>query len=514
MNTESNKFRDNLVHYAIYAIIAFILISTILSFWNRYVTYDTRAIIEKARDTEHLLMAIQEEVVNDATMSVHAFANTRDTSFAHHLQKIFISKDSIFRRLTENLQDYKYETASLKQIHASVHEYLLEAQRLVKSLQQDTSTTSSEQLQAFTYKKFQEYLTYRGQIDARLKEIKENAESDHDWSIVDNAIIQVILVLLSIPILIITSRKLNREVQNNRILLVELDAHNRKLLFDDGTQPEITAQSVVSRSIESLRMAFSFVTHVSGSNYSEAERLMNEEIQKKNANTLMGALLTMSGKLKRADDEDKKRQWTSNGLNQLYEIVQKNQQDQSALAMNTVAFITKYLGAQQAGLFFVLMEDEERYLKLEACYAFDRKKWIDKKINIGEGIVGQVYLEGEPVLMSDIPNGYVHITSGLGHATPRNLLVVPFIYKERTEAVIEIASFSNFEGHHIEFLKKSGEFLASAIQTSRSNSEMQIVLTQAQEQAEMLRAQEEELRQNLEEMEATNEAMRRIEAHR
>jgi hypothetical protein len=114
-------------------------------------------------------------------------------------------------------------------------------------------------------------------------------------------------------------------------------------------------------------------------------------------------------------------------------------------------------------------------------------------------------------MCAEIPNGYTSITSGLGDSTPSCLLIVPFPYNEEVEAIFEVAGFKKYGGHHIEFLKKAGEFLAAALQAAKNNNEMQELLRQSREQAEVLKAQEEEMRQNMEEPEATQEASRRGE---
>ncbi len=160
---------------------------------------------------------------------------------------------------------------------------------------------------------------------------------------------------------------------------------------------------------------------------------------------------------------------------------------------------------------FVLEHDEadELYLKLSACYAFDRKKFINKRINIGEGLVGQVYLEGRTTLLKTVPGNYISITSGLGNASPSCVLLVPMKHNDAVQVILELASFRVFEPNEIEFLERAGEFIASAIANVQNNEKNKQMMVQMQEQAEQMKAQEEEMRQNLEELEATQEDMRR-----
>jgi transcriptional regulator with GAF, ATPase, and Fis domain len=169
------------------------------------------------------------------------------------------------------------------------------------------------------------------------------------------------------------------------------------------------------------------------------------------------------------------------------------------------------MNAQQGCLFVVSedLEDNHTYLEMTACYAFNRKKHISKRVEIGQGVIGQVYLEGQPVLLTDVPNGYTEITSGLGESTPTCVLVIPMTYNEKVEAVIEIAGFEKYEKYQIEFMEKIGEITASTLGSVKNTEKMQHLVNQFKTQTEQLRAQEEELRQNMEEMEATQEALRR-----
>ncbi|HEY5824078.1 MAG TPA: GAF domain-containing protein, partial [Cyclobacteriaceae bacterium] len=218
-------------------------------------------------------------------------------------------------------------------------------------------------------------------------------------------------------------------------------------------------------------------------------------------------LIQLRDKLKRVKLEDEKRNWINEGLAAFSEIVRSHQHDMKGLAEQCVSYLTRYLGAQQAGLFIVEEEGEQRHLVLAACYAFNRKKFIQKKINIGEGLIGQTYLEGDIVQMKQIPSGYTHITSGLGEATPGYLVIVPFKYETVIPAIIEISSFKDMEEHQLQFLKRAGEHLASAILNSQTTQKMKSLLEASAYNEQQMKQREEELRQNMEELQATQEEL-------
>ncbi|MGC4020926.1 MAG: PAS domain S-box protein [Cyclobacteriaceae bacterium] len=152
------------------------------------------------------------------------------------------------------------------------------------------------------------------------------------------------------------------------------------------------------------------------------------------------------------------------------------------------------------------------YLKLVACYAYDRKKFLDKKIEIGEGLVGQCFLEKEATYMTVIPSDYVRITSGLGEATPKCIYLQPVQTKDEIVGVLELASFHELKDFEKKFIQRATENIAAAIISSRTTHRIKLLLADSQQRAEEMKAQEEEMRQNMEELQATQEEISRKQA--
>ncbi|MCT4637203.1 MAG: GAF domain-containing protein [Bacteroidales bacterium] len=204
-------------------------------------------------------------------------------------------------------------------------------------------------------------------------------------------------------------------------------------------------------------------------------------------------------------DEENVRIWTMNGHSNVADILRKYQNNVNELSDNLLQDIIHYSDFNQGGI-FLLDEDDDSKLNLLASYAYDRKKFTEKTIEVGVGLVGTCAIEKKTIYMTDVPNNYINITSGLGGANPRSLIICPMINDDKLVGVIEFASFNEMEDHKREFIERCAENIAATIITVRNTMQTEKLLEISKVQSEHLASQEEELRQNIEEMSVTNEA--------
>jgi methyl-accepting chemotaxis protein len=223
------------------------------------------------------------------------------------------------------------------------------------------------------------------------------------------------------------------------------------------------------------------------------------------------ALITMRNNLAKIKEEDQQREWSTNGLAKIGEILRSNYANASELYDNVIRFVVKYTHSNQGGMFLLNEDSKEDSLSLVACYAYERKKFLEKRVAVGEGLIGQCFLEQDIIYMTSVPKNYVAITSGLGEATPSAVILLPLKVNESIVGVLELASLKPYEAHEQALLQKFAESIASTISTVRINERTKQLLEQSQQQAEEMKAQEEEMRQNMEELSATQEEMARKE---
>ena len=325
------------------------------------------------------------------------------------------------------------------------------------------------------------------------------------------SLMQLLLLVMGIPALIFVVNQIRKSEKSRHQLFSDLSESRSTYLFNDKAKLDRENEgNLIAHLISDLEKAAGFIKKISEGDYAVTWEGMNEDNRSANQENLAGALIHMREQMKEVKREDRQRLWATEGLSKAAEITRKNQEDAQQLADNLLSYLVNYTGANQGALFF-LQEDGfgDQHLTLAASYAYDKKKYAEKTIKVGQGLVGQTYLEKKTTHMTKIPDRYVTITSGLGEATPNTLLLVPLIFNEQVMGILEIAAFSAFGPHQIAFLESVGEIIASAVATVRMNTQTKLLLEQSQEGAETLRAQEEEMRQNMEELQATQEEMQR-----
>ena len=208
--------------------------------------------------------------------------------------------------------------------------------------------------------------------------------------------------------------------------------------------------------------------------------------------------------------EEELRNWATEGIAKFGDILRKDQNNMKSLGYNIMSNLIDYLKVNQGALFVINNDNEEDvYFSMVTAIAYGRDKYMKKDIRVGEGLVGRCIYEKKTIYLTEVPEDYVKITSGLGTANPRCILIVPCILNDEMFGVIEIASFNELKPYEIEFVEKLGESIASTVSSVKVTEKTAKLLQASQLQREDLTSQEEELRQNLEEMQATQEDLRR-----
>jgi signal transduction histidine kinase/ActR/RegA family two-component response regulator len=159
----------------------------------------------------------------------------------------------------------------------------------------------------------------------------------------------------------------------------------------------------------------------------------------------------MIANLRDTTRSNKEQDWLKTNLAKFTGMMQ-GQRNIESLSKLIMSELTPVVSAQHGAFFVMENEPDQSNLKLISTYAYQKRKQVSNRFALGESLVGQCALEKKSILITDVPENYIHVGSGLGSAPPRNILVLPVLFEGRVKAIIELASFQEFSPIHLTFL--------------------------------------------------------------
>lgn len=326
-------------------------------------------------------------------------------------------------------------------------------------------------------------------------------------TIVVGALIYVLFMYLFVKIVFSSLGTLTKFI--NRLQSGELALDDYRV----STSDEIgRLGAILHHFVSKVKELSIYLSDIGDANFDNSYELMSEQDE------LGQSFLKMKKSLQLANEEAKKlkeqedlQNWATIGIAKFGDILRQQTNSNEELSYNIIKALIEYIDANQGGLFIVNDEEHEPILELMATYAYGRKKFKQKSVRFGEGLVGTCALETQTIHMTNIPEDYIEIESYLGHANPKSLLIVPLKLEDKLFGIIEIASFNDFQEHEVKFIEDLAETIASTLSTAKINAKTAELLEVSKQQSEAMLAQEEEMRQNLEELQSTQEEAARRE---
>ncbi|MBV8667406.1 MAG: response regulator, partial [Burkholderiaceae bacterium] len=212
----------------------------------------------------------------------------------------------------------------------------------------------------------------------------------------------------------------------------------------------------------------------------------------------------MTRSLRASRDADHARDWLKTGLNEL-NAVMRGEHETREMAAKVLTYLAERVQAGVGALY--LFEGDRQELSLVAGYALSGSLRSADRFRLGQGLVGQAAAEKKTLTLTDVPDGYLPIGSGLGQASPKTIVALPMLYAENLIGVMELGSFRGFSESEMDFLAHVKEGLAIGFGVNQSRQRMQVLLAQTEEQTEELRVQQEELQASNEELEERAEML-------
>ena len=219
--------------------------------------------------------------------------------------------------------------------------------------------------------------------------------------------------------------------------------------------------------------------------------------------------------------------WLKTNLTRFTRLLQ-GQRDLLAVAQLILSELAPLVNVQHGVLYLNETDSIGPLFRLFASYGFKERKSISNHYRPREGLIGQCAFEKQRILLSDVPDDYIKISSGLGEASPLNIVVLPVVFETEILAIIELASFQRFNETHLAFLDQLTESIGIVLNTIAATNRTEELLKQSQtlalelqsqqqeltesnkrleDQAQNLRASEERLKMQQDELQQTNEEL-------
>ncbi|MGN6544497.1 MAG: ATP-binding protein, partial [Aureliella sp.] len=197
--------------------------------------------------------------------------------------------------------------------------------------------------------------------------------------------------------------------------------------------------------------------------------------------------------------KNSEQDWLKTNLAKFSRMLQ-GQRDLLTVGRLILSELAPVVSAQHAVFYTVESTTEPATLKLLASYAYEHPDATGQRLALGQGLIGQCALEKQKIVMTNVPPGYVRISSGLGNASPVNLIVLPVVFEGEVKAVLELASFDVFNSTHQAFLEQLMESIGIVLNTIEANMRTQDLLEQSQSLAKELQSRQLELQRTNEEL--------------
>ncbi|MGI6478551.1 MAG: GAF domain-containing protein [Salinivirgaceae bacterium] len=369
----------------------------------------------------------------------------------------------------------------------------------------------SNRTNAFTYTVFMPLeignsgTTWALAINMPLKTIigKVDAHMAYTKQIAFHGFILLILIIIIISMMIVLPLRKTTKILY-QLSLGDIQNVNQ-LNIKTGDEIQLMSESV-NQVISGLKNTLAFAEKIKDGDYEHQFEPLSEE------DILGNSILNMRDSLIKAQKDEEKRQkedfhknWSTQGLNMFAVSLRQYNDDLYKLGQEVITKLVDYIDVQSGALYLVENSEYDTYLKLYASSGFPKDRINQDKIYENQGAVGRCLIEKQTIYIDDVPSDFSKITSGLGQTSPGSVLITPLIVNEELIGAIELLGLKPIEEYKIRFVETVSVSIASIISIVRINVRTAELLNESRTQADELTQQEEEMRQNIEELAATQE---------
>ena len=293
--------------------------------------------------------------------------------------------------------------------------------------------------------------------------VKETSASFKNKALAGLVTLFVIQLIMGVTLAIVYSNLITLAIQELQQAMQKLaqGIYPEPLVVKSGEEIGLT-KVAFNQFLKRMRAAATF-----------AEALGNGNIKAEYASEFTGDILAnsmikMREQLADAHEKQAVANWVNNGVASLNDVLKMDTSDMAMLGNHLLKVLVTYLNANQGALYLAEGEDTHTWFERIATYAYGKKRFTEQRIEAGEGLIGQAALEKNIVFMTDLPDNYIRITSGLGEAVPACIVIVPLKRDDQVMGVLELAALKKFQDHEISFLERISENIASLLSNRRN----------------------------------------------
>ncbi len=224
---------------------------------------------------------------------------------------------------------------------------------------------------------------------------------------------------------------------------------------------------------------------------------------------ILKSIESMLISLRENREKSRRQDWLKSGIARINEVL-RGDPDNITLASKVITEITTYLKAH-IGIIYMIDDDakDETSLMLLGSYAYKQQDIGTHRIKMGEGLAGQSAMGKKQIVIHDVPDDYLKISSALGGHTPRTICVTPFLYEDHVKGIVEIGTLHELTDSQLEYLEQVMPAIAIAFESALQRTELAQALEASMNLSQELQMQQEELRTANKELEDKTNVLER-----
>lgn len=504
LNTSSIQGRVTM-GFTLTVLFAIITTYTTDYFWQRIISQKNQIISDIQPLSLHSIRLLNQ--VKQTETNLNQFLYLTDETYQKANEKIWLidikrRKDTIlshinkisntdireeakvhFTTLNRQLSDFKKQQGNIINIHTTNTNKLI----LKYHIKNDLSPTLEE-----IEKAINELINIESQ---QTLEIEEKIQSQIAWFHTWLIIAIVIGVILCYSFGISFFRGIFKWVREVRNPLVSLAQGNIPQSISERKNEFRSISKYTNILIDKMKSLIVFTEKTGKFDFHYQDMIFDSN------SDLETSLKDMSSNLNNLYDTENKRNWVTEGLTRFAEIQRLSINNLDKFCKEILSNLVEHLELTQAGFFLITQKDGKSIFELKGAFAYNKEKFIQKEIDINDGLLGRVYVEKEIIIIKDVPEGYIEINSAFGSTTPNILVVLPLKNNEgEIKGAIELTSQEDIPEYKIDFLEKLSLSIAITLTNVLASQANQELLKKAKINAQKLRKQEAETKESAHEL--------------